>query len=304
VAGARLRVVVTGGAGFIGSHTARLFKSNDWDVVVVDDLSGGNPNAVPAGVPIAVVDVGTEEVVGAIVGHHPNVVLHAAAQVSVARSMADPDEDFRTNVLGTKFVLEAARQSGARLVFVSSGGAIYGDADGADESFLPAPKSYYGVHKYLAERYAELSGVDFAVARLSNVYGPGQRAGLEGGVVAIFAEALQAGRAITIDGGGEQRRDFVHVADVARALVDLSEFDGRGVWNVGSGTSVSIGELLAVLEAEFGSARELHHGPSRPGDVFHSRLRIDRIAADVGWAPEIALEVGVRDLRDQTSVSA
>ncbi len=304
MAGARLRVVITGGAGFIGSHTARHFKAKGWDVAVIDDLSGGSSEALPGGIPLSVVDVSTDQVVDAIVGHRPDVVVHAAAQVSVARSMADPDADFRVNVHGSKLVLEGARRSGARLVFLSSGGAIYGDSDGADESTVPAPRSYYGVHKYLAERYIELSGLAFAVARLSNVYGPGQRSDLEGGVIAIFAESLQGGRTITVDGTGGQRRDFVHVSDVARAVVRMAEHHGVGTWNVGSGVSVSIRELLGILESEFGPAKEIAQGPERPGDVSDSRLRVDRIRADLGWEPGIGLKAGVRDLRHPRSVGA
>jgi UDP-glucose 4-epimerase len=299
-----MRAVVTGGAGFIGSHTTRLLKESGWSVAAVDDLSGGRADALPEGINLAIVDVGTDEVVDVIAGHRPDVVVHAAAQVSVARSMVDPEEDFRTNVKGTKLVLEGARRCGARVVFLSSGGAIYGDVDGADETSLPAPKSYYGVHKYLAERYIELSGIGFAIARLSNVYGPGQRSDLEGGVIAIFAESLQTGRKITIDGTGGQRRDFVHVLDVARALVRMAEHDGVGTWNVASGVSVSIRELLRMLESEFGPAAKVAQGPARPGDVFDSRLLIDRIKADLGWKPLISLEAGIRDLRDPRSVTA
>ena len=265
---------------------------------------GGRAEAVPEGIDLEIVDIGSLRVVDAIAGHQPDVVVHAAAQVSVARSMADPDGDFRINVNGTKLVLEGARRSGARIVFLSSGGAIYGESDGADEASLPAPKSYYGVHKYLAERYIELSGLGFAIARLSNVYSPGQRSDLEGGVIAIFAESLQSNGRITIDGTGDQRRDFVHVSDVTRALVRLAQHDGVGTWNVASGESVSIRGLLRILEAEFGAADQVAQGPARSGDVFNSRLRIDRIGADVGWKPAISLDAGIRDLRNPRSATA
>ena len=220
-----MRALVTGGAGFIGGHVVARLVRDGWETAVLDDFSSGSRDGVPPEAEVCEVDVADARATDEIVRLRPEVIVHAAAQVSVARSMVDPGEDWRVNVLGTQRVIEGARRVGARVVFLSSGGAIYGNTEGADEDALPSPMSYYAVHKYVAERYLALSGVSYAIARLANAYGPGQRAGLEGGVVAVFAEALASGEPITIHGSGDQRRDFVHVDDIVEALAG----DGRDV---------------------------------------------------------------------------
>lgn len=211
--------------------------------------------------------------------------------------MEDPALDLAVNVGGTANVLAGARAAGAeRFVFLSSGGGIYGETDGADEGALPRPKSYYGAHKYLAERYVELGGLSYAVARLANVYGPRQRTDLEGGVVAIFAGRLREGLPVTIDGTGEQSRDFVHVADVADALMVMTKSRIEGTWNVGTGRAISILELLRAPEAAIRPAVEVSHGPSRQGDVRSSLLSIEAIERDLGWRPGYGLAEGVADM--------
>jgi UDP-glucose 4-epimerase len=177
-------------------------------------------------------------------------------------------------------------------VFLSSGGGIYGETDGADEDALPRPKSYYGAHKYLAE----LDGISYAIARLAKVYGPRQRTDLEGGVVAIFAQRLREGLPVTINGAGEQSRDFVHVADVVDALLVMVDSRLVGTWNVGTGRATSILELLRALEAAIRPAVEVRHGPARHGDVRSSRLSIEAIERDLGWRPGYDLAKGVADM--------
>ena len=232
----RVKVVLTGGAGFIGSHLASLLVSQGETVHVIDDLSTGRADSLPAGVELHVIDVADTRVIGVIEDVRPDIVIHGAAQVSVARSMEDPDLDERINVAGTKHVVIGAARAGARrVVFLSSGGAVYGETDGATESSSPAPKSPYGRNKLRAEAIVASSAASFAVARLSNVYGPGQRADLEGGVVAIFASALTARQGITIYGDGHQRRDLVYVDDVASAIVRLADGSLNGTWNVATG---------------------------------------------------------------------
>ena len=287
--------MITGGAGFIGSHLARRMLRDGWRVSVIDDLSGGTRDAVPSGAELIVQDVSSEAVVEAIADLEPDVVIHAAAQVSVPTSMSDPRADWNVNVVGTYNVVRGCLASNAaRLVFVSSGGAVYGETGGADESSLPCPKSYYAAHKYVAERYVEMSGLGYAIARLANVYGPGQRAGLEGAVIAMFASAIVGNRDIVIHGTGEQSRDFVHVEDVVDALVLMGESGQSGLWNVGSGHETKVVELLRAMWRASGRMTPVSHLPERPGDVFRSRLIIDRIKDDLGWSPSVSLDEGIR----------
>lgn len=287
-------ILVTGGAGFIGSHVVDALVAAGEEPVVLDNFATGDAANLPEGVPVVEWDIAERSVVERISGLPVRAVIHAAAQVSVAASMGDPTLDLAVNVVGTQNVLEGARAAGAeRFVFLSSGGGVYGEADGADEATLPRPKSYYSAHKYLGERYVELGGMSYANARLANVYGPRQRSDLEGGVVSIFAERLRAGKPITINGDGEQSRDFVHVHDVVEALIVMARSRCCGTWNVGTGRATTINELLRALEEEIRPAAWVEYGPARPGDVVRSRLAVDAIAEDLGWRARYGLAEGV-----------
>jgi UDP-glucose 4-epimerase len=292
-------VLVTGGAGFIGSHVVDRLLAEGLQPIVLDDLSGGDPANVPDGVPIICVDVADPFTIDHIAEARPHAIVHAAAQVSVPRSMAEPARDRDVNLTGTEHVIEGARQAGgSRVVFLSTGGGIYGETlEPATEERLPRPKAFYSIHKYAAERYLELSGLPYAIARLANVYGPRQRSDLEGGVVAILAERLAAGSPITIYGTGEQRRDFVHVADVASAVMAMLQTPECGMWNVGTGRATTINELLAEAEQIYGPAAELIRMPERAGDVFSSCLAVDKIARELGWCPAMSLADGLRTLQ-------
>jgi UDP-glucose 4-epimerase len=290
-------ILVTGGAGFIGSHLVDTLLAAGQEPVVLDNLASGDRENLPHRVKLVEMDIADAGVVEVIAELKPEVVIHAAAQVSVAVSMQDPHLDLAVNVQGTANVLEGAKAAGARrFVFVSSGGGVYGESDGADEATLPRPKSYYSAHKCLGERYAELSGLSYANARLANVYGPRQRSDLEGGVVAIFTERLQNRQPILVNGAGEQRRDLVYVADVVDALLTMARSNRDGTWNVGTGVSTSILELLHALEKEIEPATEIRHGPRRPGDVNNSRLAIGSIENDLGWRPKYDLAGGIADM--------
>jgi UDP-glucose 4-epimerase len=260
-------ILVTGGAGFIGSHLVNALLAAGQEPVVLDNLASGDWENLPDGVKLVEMDIADAGVVEAIADLKPEVVIHAAAQVSVAVSMRDPHLDLAVNVQGTANVLEGAKAAGAkRFVFLSSGGGVYGESDGADEATLPRPKSYYSVHKYLGERYAELSGLSYANARLANVYGPRQRSDLEGGVVAIFTERLQNRQPILINGTGEQQRDLIYVADVVDSLLTMARSNRDGTWNVGIGVSTSILELLHALKDVQMGTGESRRGEIRPAD--------------------------------------
>ena len=287
-----MRSLVTGGAGFIGSHLVDALLARGDQVTVLDDLSSGSVGNLPAGITLLRADVADPGTIALIAAQRPNLVFHLAAQVSVVQSVADPDHDRAVNVVGTRHVLEGTAEGLAqRIVVVSSGGAVYGEARLATEASPAAPESPYGAHKLAAERDVALSRLSYGIARLANVYGPRQRRDLEGGVVAIFVEQLLARQPITIYGSGEQRRDFVHVADVLLAIADS---DRDGTWNVATGTETSVNQLLDALQHELGPAVAVKRAPARAGEVFASSLSFARIAEDLGWRPGLDLAAGLR----------
>jgi UDP-glucose 4-epimerase len=292
---------VTGGAGFVGSHVVDRLVADGCQVLVVDDLSTGRADHLPETARLERLDIAIDAIEPVFEAWRPDVVYHLAAQASVPVSIRDPLRDLAVNVSGTHRVAAAARAAGARrLVFVSSGGAIYGETTRpATERTIPAPTSYYGVHKLAAEGHVALSGLSFAIARPSNIYGSRQTSGLEGAVVATFVGLALAGQPLTIDGDGRQTRDFVHVRDVVAALVLLGVPDGPGgTWNVASGRAVSVDSLATTVERRVGVTLGRVHRPARPGDVrsaAESAARLRRL----GWAPSIPLGRGIQDLLDE-----
>ena len=290
-------ILVTGGAGFIGSHLVDALVDAGEEPVILDNFASGDRENLRQDVRLIEADIADPNVVSFIADLRPEVIIHAAAQVSVAVSMQNPHLDLAVNVQGTANVLEAAKVAGTRrFVFISSGGGVYGESDGADENTLPRPKSYYSAHKYVGECYVEFSGLSYANARLANVYGSRQRSDLEGGVVAIFTERLQKKQPILINGTGEQQRDLVYVADVVESLLAMAKSDRDGTWNVGTGRSTSILELLHALEEQIEPAVEVRHGPLRPGDVKSSRLEIRSIKDNLSWEPRYSLVDGISDM--------
>jgi UDP-glucose 4-epimerase len=288
------RVVVTGGAGFIGSHIADALVAAGSEVTVIDDLSGGSADNLPSAVRLLQRDVADPSVVRDILDVAPELVIHAAAQVSVPLSVEDPARDRRVNLEGTELVLRGAREAGSlRFVFVSSGGAIYGEAEGAIEEDMPRPANPYGIHKLAAEGYVRTSGLSYGIARYANVYGPRQRSDLEGGVVAVFTERLLAGQPITIHGTGEQSRDLVYVADVGDATLAIAAAPISGTWNVSTGEPVTVRSLLERLERVAGPAVDVQHTPPRAGDVSMSSLSNERVAEELGWRPRCSLDEGL-----------
>lgn len=294
------RALVTGGAGFVGGHLVDRLATDGWGVLVIDDLSSGRTTNVPDGVRVERLDIAVDELDLVARAWRPTVVFHLAAQTSVPVSMQAPLRDLAVNVTGTHRVAAAARAAGAaRLVFVSSGGAIYGETSRpATEVTLPAPSSYYGVHKLAAEGHVILCGLPYAIARPTNIYGPRQASGLEGAVVAAFVSQGLARQPLTIDGDGRQTRDFVHVRDVVDALVRLGDTKGPvGLWNVASGRRISIAELAGIVERGVGRQLGRVHRPARLGDVRNSGASAARLRR-LGWRPTVSLARGIRELLD------
>jgi UDP-glucose 4-epimerase len=296
----RPRALVTGGAGFVGSHLVDRLLADGCEVLVIDDLSTGSAANIPDAARTERLDLAVDEIDPVVSSWRPKVVYHLAAQASVPASIRTPLRDLAVNVTGTHRIASAALSAGAaRLVFTSSGGAIYGESRRpAQETSRPAPASYYGVHKLAAEGHVALSGLPYAIARPSNIYGPRQVSGLEGAVVATFVDQALARRALTIDGDGLQTRDFVHVLDVVDALVRLGDAASPvGTWNVAFGRRISIGALARVVERAGGVPLGRVHRPARPGDVRDSAVSSASLRL-LGWRPKVPLSRGISLLMD------
>jgi len=295
-----MRIVVTGGAGFIGSHVVDAFVEAGHDVVVVDDLSTGrraNLNPAATFYEIDVRDPGLRQV---FAEERPDVVSHHAAQVDVRRSVADPVFDAEVNVLGSLNLLDSCRQVGVeKVIYISSGGAIYGEPVTlpCDEDHPIQPLCPYGASKYVVEQYLymyrELYELDYTVLRYGNVYGPRQDPHGEAGVVAIFAGQMVRGETPTINGSGEQERDFVYVGDCARAnLLALARGSGRA-YNLGTGEGTSINQLFELLKAATDYEGAAIHGPAKAGETFRITLDATRARQELGWQPEVSLREGL-----------
>ncbi len=296
-----MRVIVTGGAGFIGSHLTDAFLARGDEVTVVDDLSSGRPSRLDERITLHKLSVTDAGLLGQVVKPAgPDLICHLAAQIDVRASVVRPAADAQTNVIGTINVLEAARQSGARVLFCSTGGAIYGrDAPiPSMEDVLPLPESPYGIAKHCAEQYLglynRLHGTAHSVLRLANVYGPRQDPSGEAGVVPIFCSAILTGARPTVFGDGTQTRDLVYVGDVVTAFLAAADQRRPGTWNIGTGTEVSVLELAGVIGEVTGRAVEHVLAPPRPGELQRSALAVGRAKADLGWSAGTALADGIR----------
>jgi UDP-glucose 4-epimerase len=295
-----VKIVVTGGAGFIGSHVADAFLERGDDVIVLDDLSTGDRNNVPDGAAFERVDISDKDALERAFGGGADIVCHLAAQASVTVSVEDPLLDCRSNVVGTLNVCEAARVHGAPVVFASTGGALYGDEAPRPtrEDFSPEPLSPYGASKLAGEAYVttwqRLYATPNVVLRLGNVYGPRQNPHGEAGVVAIFSGLLLSGDRPQLRGEGKPTRDYVYVTDVARAFVAAAQGRRAGTYNVGTGRETSTARLLDLLQQAAGTSIEPHQVELQAGELHASALDPSRIQRDLGWKPTVALDDGLR----------
>ena len=291
-------VIVTGGAGFIGSHVVDRMLAGGDRVVVVDDLSSGDAERVPDGAALEVVDITDRPALDRVVdAARPRAILHLAAQSSVTVSVKDSNRDLQVNVAGTLNVLEAARRHRAPIVFTSTGGALYGDEAPipTPEDRPPAPLAPYGASKAAGEVYIRTwsasDGIPHAICRLGNVYGPRQSPHGEAGVVAIFSHALLNGRRPTVFGDGAPTRDYVHVEDVARALE--AAIGVAGTFNVATGRETSVTTILELLQEAAGTDVEPVPAPLREGELMRSCMDPARAARELGWRAEIELSDGL-----------
>lgn len=297
-----MRVVVTGGAGFIGSHLADAFVERGDTVLVVDNLSSGNRENVPDAAELAEIDVSdAAELHQRLEEFAPDLICHLAAQASVTVSVTNPDLDFASNVRGTFNVCQVAAHLQARVLFASTGGALYGnDAPiPSPETLVAQPLSPYGASKLAGEAFvstqARSKGLANAVLRLGNVYGPRQNAHGEAGVVAIFSDRLLSGETPIAYGYGKPTRDYVHVTDVTRAFLLAADREHAGTFNIGWGKEVTVLELLDALQRAAGTSVDPKLEPLRPGELDRSAIDSSAAAEALGWRAEISLEDGVAE---------
>lgn len=294
-----MRILVTGGAGFIGSHIVDAYVAEGHEVLVVDDLSTGRRENLNGGAAFEQVDIVSTDLRRVFATFKPEVVNHHAAQVSVRISVDDPVEDGRRNALGTANVLESARRHGvAHVIYSSSGGAIYGEPEKlpADESTPIRPVSPYGLTKYVGELYGDYYsrafGLSFTALRYANVYGPRQDPNGEAGVVAIFSGQMLGGVRPTINGDGSQVRDYVYVGDVVRASLLALSSRKRGAFNIGTGRPTTVNEAFALIRELTGYEGEEYHGPEKTGDAQAVYLDATLAGAQLGWRPQTPLPDG------------
>jgi UDP-glucose 4-epimerase len=297
-----MRILLTGGAGFIGSHVAEHLLTHGHEVVVVDDLSSGKRENVPEGARFFEGDIrsGCGELFQVF---RPEILCHQAAQIDVRRSVREPDFDAAVNLLGTIRLLQNSVKYGViRVIFASSGGAVYGEQQEfpASENHPQYPVSPYGVSKLAAERYLHFYhlqyGISYAALRYANVYGPRQDPHGEAGVVAIFSGNLAAQKASTINGTGEQTRDYVYVGDVARANVLALEGDPpSGAYNIGTGVETSVNRLYELLQRISGKDLHPKYGAAKPGEQVRSSVDPSHARRVLSWRPEVDLDAGLSE---------
>ena len=299
-----MKILVTGGAGFIGSHLVRQLLADGNAVTVLDNLSTGMREHLPVdGFTFWEQDIRNRDIVQQIVFEKFDAIVHLAAQTMVDASIRDPHFDADENVLGLLNVLEAARLSGVQRVLLASTAAAYGDVQ---ESSLPVqenevlhPMSFYGLTKVVGEHYLDLYqqiyGLDYVVLRFANVYGERQGDSGEGGVISIFAKRIAQGQDITIFGDGSQTRDFVYAGDIAAGLCRaLVTENVNTMYNLSTQTETSLNELVKILQDVSGAGVQAGHGPVREGDIYRSMLCNEKAVRSLGWMPKISLVEGLR----------
>ena len=300
--------LITGGAGFIGSHVAERFLGEEWDVHVLDNLSNGRRENVPERATFHELDIRDAAAAKVVTSVKPDVLVHLAAQMDVRRSVADPIFDAEVNIVGSLNLLEAIREHSpsTRVVFSSTGGAVYGDFTTPPnrETYEKNPESPYAISKLAFENYlayyGRVHGLEYAVMRYANVYGPRQDPHGEAGVVAIFCGRLLDGRPMTVFGDGLQTRDYVYVGDVVDAtwrgatspVPPVRLLDARA-FNVGTGVATDVLTLARVLSKCAGSTVPIEHAPERRGEQRTSYLDVSKAKDELGWRPEVSLEDGL-----------
>lgn len=296
-----MKILVTGGAGFIGSHVAEAYVRAGHQVAVFDNFSSGREEYVPKGVQLFEGDITNLARVEAVLQEfQPEVLNHHAAHIQVGFSVQNPQFDAQNNILGLLNLLETARKQGTvkKVIMASTGGAMYGDQPVPFvETMEPQPLSPYGISKRSGELYLHFYfiqyGISSVVLRYSNVYGPRQNPHGESGVIAIFMEKLLKGEQPVINGTGENTRDYVYVEDVAQANVAALEYNQQGIFNIGTKVETSTLEVVRKVYSALKISGEAQHGPARPGEQQRSVLDASLAQQELGWSPQVSLDEGI-----------
>ena len=298
-----MKILVTGGAGFIGSHLMRKLKEAGHEAVALDNLSTGLRENLLPDMKLVVMDTHDKAVEDVFQKEQFDAVVHLAAQTLVSDSMTDPENDMYQNVAGTVRILECCRKYGVQRIIFSSSAATYGDVDEKalpiSETLPQAPLSFYGLTKKTAEKYLDLYhlayGLDYVVLRFANVYGERQGDGGEGGVISIFTKRLAQGKGITIFGDGKQTRDFVYAGDIADGIIDALTTDAKNTaYNLSTTEETSLNELVQILSHIAGQKITPAYDKPREGDIYRSSLNNAKAICNLGWKPKISLEEGLR----------
>lgn len=296
-----MKVLVTGGAGFIGSHIVDSLIENGYDVCVVDNLSRGNRKNVNSRAKFYEKDIRDKDLIHIFKEEKPDYVIHEAAQICVNNSVKDPIEDAEINVIGSINVLEACRQTEVKKVLYPASAAIFGEPQ-----YLPVDEEHplnmispYGVSKHTVEHYLgvynKLYGIEYNVLRYANVYGPRQDSSGEGGVVAIFCDTLKDGKSPFIFGDGKQTRDFVYVKDVVNANLMALKSNFSGIYNVCTNTEISVNDLFDCIRNIINPDIKVIYKDKRPGDIENSYMTYDKIKMDMNWSPKYSLQEGIKE---------
>lgn len=297
-----MNILVTGGAGFIGSHVVDLYVKNGYNVVVLDDLSSGKEKNINSGAKFIKLDIRDPHIDEVLHRYEIEVINHLAAQISVRNSVDDPLNDADINIKGIINILEATKKHRVKkFIFSSSGGAVYGEADvmPTDENYSPKPLSPYGIAKFAAEKYLyyyhKNFGLNYTALRYSNVFGPRQDPHGEAGVVAIFSKKMLADEIPVVNGDGKQTRDYVFVLDVASANLTALNTDFCGEINIGTGIETDVNKLGELIKKEIGYKREIAHGEAKLGEQMRSCLDIHLAAKVLNWSPKYDLSGGLKE---------
>lgn len=295
-----MKVLVTGGAGFIGSHLVEKLSEENCQVMVLDNLHTGLRENVPAGVALVELNVCDPQLLPLFETEKFDAVVHLAGQTMVNVSIDDPHYDAQVNIQGTVNVLEACRKTEVKRIVFASTAAVYGDIDEVpiQETLIARPTSFYGLSKLTVENYLQLYhqlyGLDYVALRFANVYGERQGDGGEGGVISIFTKRVARGEAIAIYGDGGQTRDFIYAGDVASGIWQaLRTEKANAVYNLSTQTEVSINHMVALLAQISGKSIQPDYGPVRAGDIYRSILANDRAVAGLAWKPVVSLKEGL-----------
>jgi UDP-glucose 4-epimerase len=294
-----MKVLVTGGAGFIGSHIVDQALEAGYEVCIIDDLSTGKREQINPKATFYEMNIATRSIESVFENEKPDFIIHQAAQSSVPVSIKDPVGDANTNIIGTVNLLEAARLHGVRKVIYASSAAVYGEPQymGIDEVHPKQPLSPYGISKYVPEfylnAYHHLYGLTYTAFRYANVYGERQDPKGEGGVVSIFVDRALAGQKLTVFGDGEQTRDFVYVQDVARANIMALTGGDNQIFNISTNQKTSINQLIALMDEVLDTKLDVQYDAPREGDILHSYLDNTNAIEKLGWMPQYSLRQGL-----------